>query len=61
MQVLWKQKFFFYRAIIFNPKSNKFIGDVLYDIDGENYKDKFKLRIEEKKIFFIGPNNQQSP
>ena len=49
----------YFNAVIFNPETKKFIGEILYDIEGEDLAKKISLRIEGKKVLYTNPLTEE--
>ena len=49
----------YFNAVIFNPKSKKFIGEILYDIEGKDLAKKFSLKIEGEKVLYMNPLTEE--
>ena len=49
----------YFNAVIFNPETKKFIGEILYDIEGKDLAKKLSLKVEGKKVLYTNPLTEE--
>ena len=49
----------YFNAVIFNPETKKFIGEILYDIEGEDLAKKLSLKIDGEKVLYMNPLTEE--